>query len=156
MTKHYRTATFKDGLDVVNNIRDDDRMEVEASGHSPLDIPFWLSNSEHPTAVCDHKGKIAGVAGVIRLNDQVGLIWLLCTPAIEDMPIAFYRQAQCWLKGIQKDYQLLWNHCDVRNKAHHRLLKFLGFSAINMVYIRNNPFYEIVKLCVPESKPPLQ
>lgn len=156
MTKYYRAATIKDGLDVVNNIRYDDRMEVEASGYSPFDIPFWLSNSEHATAIFNHKKEIAGVAGVIRLNDQVGLIWLLCTPAIEDVPITFYRQAQSWLKNIQKDYQLLWNHCDVRNKAHHRLLKFLGFSAINTVYIHNYPFYEIVKLCVPESKLPLQ
>ena len=156
MNKYYRAATIKDGLDVVNNIRHDDRMEVEASGYSPLDIPFWLSTSEHATAIFNHKKEIAGVAGVIRLNGQVGLIWLLCTPAIEDVPITFYRQAQSWLKNIQKDYQLLWNHCDVRNKAHHRLLKFLGFSAINTVYIRNYPFYEIVKLCVQESQPPLQ
>ena len=151
--KFYRPATFEDGIAVVNNLRKPDRDEILAAGSCPNDIPIWLSQSEHPTAVTNYEGQIAGVAGVVRVNKQVGVIWLLCTPAIETMPIAFFRKAHEWMENIQKDYTLLWNHCDVRNKTHHRLLKFLGFTAINKVSLGpdKKTFYEIVKLCVDPS-----
>ncbi len=153
MKAHYRTATFQDGLIVASNLRPEDKKELERMGLSLLHVALGIFESEHPTAIISPDGDVCGVAGVVPLGNKVGQIWLLCTPDIGKSPIAFFRQAKVWLESIQKNYILLWNHCDSTNKVHHNLLKFLGFKAINKVYIGPElfPFYEIVKLCVPSQ-----
>jgi hypothetical protein len=146
----YRPATFKDGVYVANNLKDEDRMEVEAFGHTPTSIPFSLLFSEHPTVFTTHNGDIAGVAAIVRQDDNVGAIWMLCTPAVLDMPITFFRQSKRWMSEVEGDYKMLWNLADARNHLHHKLLRFLGFRAIQTVPTGPHqlPFYEIVRLCV--------
>ena len=148
--KVYHPATFADGVYVANNLRNEDKNEVEGFGMDPFFIPFSLLMSEHPTVFTDYKGNKAGVAGIVREDGDIGCIWMLCTPAVLDMPIAFFRQSKQWLDEVQGDYKMLWNLADVRNHYHHKLLRFLGFKAINTVPTgpNNLPYYEIVRLCV--------
>tara|TARA_R100001463_G_scaffold132359_1_gene192995 strand:+ start:23388 stop:23867 length:480 start_codon:yes stop_codon:yes gene_type:complete len=150
-----REATFKDGLLVAKNIRLEDKAELEGFGEGLLSIPLGILSSEHPVVFYSPAGELAGVAGVVRLDNQVGQIWMLCTPVIMEHPITFVRQAKKWLMSIQGEYQLLWNLADARNQVHHKLLKHLGFKALRTVPVgpNNLPYLEIVKLCV---SPPLQ
>ena len=67
-------------------------------------------------------GKTAGMAGVGKEGD----IWMLCTPDIHRYPITFAREAKRYVDS--RTEPLLWNIVDSRNKAHLRLLKFLGFK----------------------------
>jgi len=146
----YRTATVKDGFLVANQLRPEDKREVEGMGHTPFHIPLCVLGSEHATVFHAPNGEIAGVAGIVRLDDQVGQIWMLCTPVITKYPHIFVRRSKKWLKEVQTEYRLLWAYADVRNKVHHKLLRHLGFKALRTVPIgpKNLPYYEIVKLCV--------
>ena len=67
-------------------------------------------------------GKTAGMAGV----GQEGDIWMLCTPEIHRYPITFAREAKRYVDS--RTEPLLWNIVDIRNTAHLKLLKFLGFK----------------------------
>ena len=67
-------------------------------------------------------GKTAGMAGV----DEGGIVWMLCTPAINKYPISFAREAKRWVES--RPEPLLWNVVDKRNRVHLKLLKFLGFK----------------------------
>ena len=67
-------------------------------------------------------GKTAGMAGVGKEGD----IWMLCTPEIHRYPITFAREAKRYVDS--REERLLWNIVDMRNTAHLRLLKFLGFK----------------------------
>ena len=148
--KLYREATFKDGLKIINKLRPDDKAEVEGRGFSVLHVPFSLEISEFPTVFFSREGEVAGIAGVgIYDNTKIGQIWMLCTPVIEKHPITFVRGAKSWLKEIEGNYKLLWNIVDARNKGHHKLLKHLGFKALQTVPTgpMNLPYYEIVKTC---------
>ena len=147
--KLYRKATVKDGLIVANNLRPDDRAEMEGAGHSIISLPFGVLASDHATYFFSKEGKPAGLAGIVRLDKNVGQIWMLCTPGIHDAPITFVREAKKWLESIQGEYTLLWNVADARNQVHHKLLKHLGFKALRTVAVgpKNLPYYEIVKLC---------
>ena len=151
--KLYRDATVKDGLRVVNNLRPEDRSEMEGIGVSILSLPFGVLISEHAVYFFSKEGKAAGLAGIVRLDNNVGQIWMLCTPVIHDAPITFVREAKKWLDNIQGEYTLLWNVADARNQVHHKLLKHLGFKALRTVPVgpKNLPYYEIVKLCVPSQ-----
>jgi hypothetical protein len=147
--KYYRQATIQDGLMVARNLRIEDRQEVEGLGHSPLHIPVGIVTSEQAISFHNEHGDLAGVAGIVRLDNQVGQIWMLCTPVIQEGPQRFVRGAKRWLNEVEKEYALLWNLADARNHMHHKLLKLLGFQALQTVHVgpTNLPYYEIVKLC---------
>ena len=148
MTYH-RPASFGDALRVLNNMRPEDKAEVQGMGLPPLHAPFGVLISEHATYFHDVDGSPAGIAGVVRLSPTEGQIWMLCTPLITTKPHTFVRGAKAWLRKVETDYKLLWNVADKRNTVHHKLLKHLGFRALRTVPIGPNalPYYEIVKLC---------
>lgn len=150
MPELYREATIKDGFTVLKNLRQEDIREVEGMGANLLHVPFSVLISEHPTFFYTPEGEAAGIAGVVRVDNNIGQVWMLCTPAITKVPITFFRQSKRWIEEVEKDYSLLWNYADSRNHLHHRLLKFLGFTALRTVEMGPNqiPYYEIVRTCV--------
>lgn len=150
MSKYHRPATIKDGLMVASKLRPEDRREVEGLGQSILHIPFGILISEHAVVFGDMEtGELAGIAGIVRLDNHTGQIWMLCTPTIHKGPQRFVRKARRWLAEVEKEYKLLWNLADARNHMHHKLLKLLGFKALRTVPVgpENLPYLEIVKLC---------
>ena len=147
-------ATYKDALEVVKNIRPEDKMEVEGLGHKLGAVPLSVALSDVAVSFRDEDGAIGGVAGICPGPIQGhGIIWMLCTPVLQRKPITFVREAKRWLSEQEKNYDILYNHTDVRNTFHHKLLKLLGFKALRIVqpaplYL---PYYEIVKLCASHS-----
>jgi len=87
-------------------------------------------------------GKTAGMAGI---HDN-GAIWMLCTPAIDEYPITFAREAKRFIESRQE--KMLFNIVDARNVAHVKLLRFLGFKFIRVIgHGPNNlPFIEFCRL----------
>jgi hypothetical protein len=148
--KQYRPATIRDAITVANNLRIEDRKEVEGLGLSLLHLPFGIATSNHATYFFTKEGEAAGIAGVADVGDGVGQVWMLCTPKILEESITFIRQSKLWLSEVEHNYQLLWNLADARNHIHHKLLKHLGFKALRSVPAGPSqlPYYEIVKLCV--------
>lgn len=154
-SKYIRPATAQDALYVANHLREEDRQEIEGLGHSPLALVWCVETSAHAVAFYNTHGELSGIAGVgYDDRDRVGQIWMVCTPAIEKSPVTFVRQAKLWLAEVGRDYDLLWNLMDCRNKMHHKLVKMLGFKSLRYVPMApyNIPYIEIVK-CV--SQPPV-
>ena len=109
--------------EVASNLRPDDLREVEAGhGIAPTLLPFLMSQNPSYVYFTVPDGKTAGMAGV----GEEGDIWMLCTPDIHRYPITFAREAKRYVDS--RTEPLLWNIVDIRNTAHLRLLKFLGFK----------------------------
>jgi len=110
-------------VEVASNLRDDDRREVvEGHGHFPLfSIPQGAFNGESHYYKAPN-GKIAAIGGI----QSEGRIWMLCTPIVEEYPIAFARVCKRMIESRKEN--ILWNIVDKRNVVHLRLLKFLGFK----------------------------
>ena len=110
-------------VEVASNLREDDYREVfEGHGHYPL---FYLPQAAFNGDTVWFEvpnGKTAGMAGV----NEGGKVWMLCTPAIQEYPLTFAREAKRFIESRQEE--LLWNIVDKRNTAHLKLLKFLGFK----------------------------
>ena len=147
---HTRKATVADAIEVANNLRTEDLDEILRLGHDRLGVAVSVVFSDVAVSFFNTDGEIAGVAGICPDTEEgVGIIWMLCTPAIEKNPHTFVRQARKWLATEQKNYRLLWNLADARNIYHHKLLKMLGFKALRSIPAGpyRLPFLEIVKLC---------
>ena len=86
-------------------------------------------------------GKAVGVAGVTPGN----IIWMLCTDEGDNHPHTFVREAKRWINSLANPY--LYNHVDMRNESHIKLLKLLKFTFINY-YVQNGvPLITFIKPC---------
>ena len=150
-----RPATTKDVLGVIANIREEDRREIEGLGHTPLALLWCAETSAHSTAFFNRDGELSGIAGVgPDEREGVGQVWMIATPAVEKNPVTFVRQARKWIETVSKDYTMLWNLMDSRNKLHHKLVKMLGFKSLRYICpppYQTIPYIEIVKLCASQQ-----
>ena len=131
LDQYVHPITKEAAIEVASNMRDDDRRELE-EGHGITPYEY-LVDIEAGRGSCIYfqvpNGRIAGMAGV----DDEGLVWMLCTNAIDDYPVTFARESKRWIES--RPEKLLWNYMDPRNKVHKKLLKFLGFK-----FLREVPF----------------
>ena len=123
VSNYIHPITLEAATEVASNLRPDDLREVEeGQGIDPTLLPFLMSQNRSYVYFTVPDGKTAGMAGVGKEGD----IWMLCTPDIHRYPITFAREAKRYVDS--RTEPLLWNIVDSRNKAHLKLLKFLGFK----------------------------
>lgn len=128
MSKFIHPITIRAAIEVAHNLRPDDRREVvEGHGHDTMEVMLQAASFASTVYFTVPDGRIAGLAGVH--ND--GAIWMVCTPAIEDFPHTFAREAKRFIES--REERLLWNIADKRNTVHLKLLKFLGFKFLREV-----------------------
>ena len=145
-SKFIKPCTPELALSVGQNLRWEDRREVEQvnQGWSAEAICVQsYYNSAYGSSVYFEvpNGKAAGVAGVTPQN----IIWMLCTEASTEYPHTFIREARRWVNALPNPY--LFNHADMRNEAHIKLLKMLGFKFIRYHVFNGVPLIEFIKLC---------
>jgi hypothetical protein len=142
--KFIKPCTPELALQIGQSLRWEDKREVEET--TGLTAPAAVLESYYRSAFTVYftvpNGKAAGVAGVTPDNK----IWMLCTQASEEYPHTFVREARKWLNSLPNDY--LWNHADMRNESHIKLLKLLKFKFIKYYVYNGVPLIQFIKLCV--------
>ena len=133
-------------VQVAFNLRPDDYREVyEGHGYfPPFHIPQVALNGDSYYFEAPN-GKIAAIGGI----GIDGNIWMLCTPIVEDYPIAFARECKRMIDSRKE--KLLWNIADKRNTVHLKLLQFLGFKFLREIKHGPNQltFIEFCKCVTP-------
>ena len=143
--KYIKPCTPELALSVGLNLRWEDRREVEQTTGYCAEAVVINSyfNSAYGQSVYFEvpNGKAAGVAGVSPQN----VIWMLCTEASTEFPHTFVKEAKRWVDSLPNTY--VFNQCDMRNEAHVKLLKLLGFKFIRYHVKNGVPLIEFIKLC---------
>ena len=141
--KYIQTCTPELALSVGLNLRYEDRRETEETSGLCAEAAILQSyfNSTFTVFFKVPNGKAAGVAGVTPQN----VIWMLCTDASTEFPHTFVKEAKRWVNSVLNPY--LMNQADMRNEAHIKLLKLLGFSFINYHVYNNVPLIQFIKPC---------
>ena len=142
--KYIQTCTPELALSVGLNLRNDDRRETEETTQLCAEAAILQSfyDSAYSVFFKVPNGKAAGVAGVTPHN----VIWMLCTEASTEYPHTFVKEAKRWVNSLLNPY--LCNQADMRNEAHIKLLKLLGFKFINYHVYNNVPLIQFIKPCV--------
>ena len=151
MSDYIHPATLGAAFEVASNLRFEDHREVvEGHGHDPMVVLPEAVSRGFCVYFTVPNGKTAGMAGI----HSNGAIWMLCTPAIEEYPITFAREAKRFIDS--RPEKLLFNIVDARNVVHVKLLRFLGFKFLRVIEHgpNNLPFIEFCKLCA-DPQPPL-
>ena len=143
--KFIKPCTPELALSVGQNLRWEDRREVEETtgwcAEATIIQSFYNSAYGHCVYFKVPNGKAAGVAGVTPDN----VIWMMCTEASTEFPHTFVREARRWVDSLPNPY--LCNQADMRNEAHIKLLKILGFKFIRYHVYNGVPLIEFIKLC---------
>ena len=141
--KYIQTCTPELALSVGLNLRYEDSRETEETSGLCAEAAILQSyfNSTFTVFFKVPNGKAAGVAGVTPQN----VIWMLCTDASTEFPHTFVKEAKRWVNSLLNPY--LMNQADMRNEAHIKLLKLLGFSFINYHVYNNVPLIQFIKPC---------
>ena len=142
--KYIQTCTPELALSVGLNLRYEDRRETEETSQLCAEAAILQSfyDSTYSVYFKVPNGKAAGVAGGTPHN----VVWMLCTDASTEYPHTFVREAKRWVNSLLNPY--LCNQADMRNEAHIKLLKLLGFKFINYHVYNNVPLIQFIKPCV--------
>ena len=143
VSKYIHPCTPQHALEVGFNLRSEDRREIEETMGlaAPAAVLQSYYNSDISVYFTSPHGKAVGVAGVTPEN----IIWMLCTDEGDNHPHTFVREARRWVNSLDNPY--LYNHVDMRNESHVKLLKLLRFKFVNY-YVQNGvPLITFIKPC---------
>ena len=127
-------------------LRELDRVEVEASGHSEMAAIWWSYRRSHYCKVGLVNGKVAAIWGVGgSLLGGTGLAWLLTTPEMEKVATSTIVQiGRSEVASMMALYPTLENNILQRYKKAIRLLMLLGFEIVGFpVKIGNEHFVKM-------------
>ena len=143
-SKYIHKCTPQLALEVGENLRREDKREVEETTglYAPVAVLQSYYNSAFSVYFTSPHDKAVGVAGVTPANH----IWMLCTDEGDNHPHTFVREAKRWVNSLANPY--LFNHADMRNESHIKLLKLLKFTFINYYVINGVPLITFIKPCV--------
>lgn len=130
-----KRATLRDIAGIADGLRPEDRRELEDIGGRPAHHALHLGYlaGEPCVTLWSSNGTALAVLSVIRTGCSQGAIALSGTAAIEAFPSAFLWGSREVLRRLHRDYELLFNVCDARNRTHRKWLRWLGFTEVREV-----------------------
>jgi len=123
-------STIKDVYVLADNLREEDRREIEADGkniYRAIRDSYRNSNICKSVFVGEELAAMFGVGGVL-LSDK-GAIWLLTTNVVQKVsPLKFARIYQEQVLEMLKYFSKLENYVDASYTSSIRLLELIGFT----------------------------
>ncbi len=145
---YVRPARLTDADYLARRLRRDDLREIQAvSGEKPAQaLRRSIETSCLCYAVACPAERCIALFGVVPDAAPAGSasIWLLASPMLERFSVAFLRKSLLWVEALNRQYSILWNYVDARNKKHIRWLQWCGFTLTDrpVVYgFEKRPFY---------------
>ena len=74
--------------------------------------------------------EVVGIFGVNRVDNESGVVWLMGSNNMTSHKSGFYKVSKKYLRLFRKEFSLLFNYVDDRNKQTAKWLEKLGFSFI--------------------------
>ena len=146
-------ATERQAESIGRNLRAADNLEVLTSsgGKEPAVVlrdSFRASKECYAIKIAHEGGMPCAIFGVADdpTVEGLGVIWMLCTKAIERCPIALVKVALGWIDHMARHYPLgLHNIADARNDLHIRWAKLSGFTEVGAVELNGHRFIHIYR-----------
>jgi len=71
-----------------------------------------------------------GIFGVSRIQNNIGIVWLIGSDDMTKHKKDFYKISKEYLKLFLQEFKTVFNYVDDRNKTTAKWLKRLGFNLI--------------------------
>ena len=127
-----RKTKEHDCLVLSKIMREEDKQEIWSAGRfKPLEAlldGFNLSEGNCYTLFLNMD--IVGIFGVSKVQDNVGVVWLMGSDNLTKYKKGFYKVSKEYLELFLKEFKTVFNYVDERNKTTARWLQKLGFNLI--------------------------
>jgi len=128
-----RKAKERDCYVLSKIMREVDKQEIWSSGrHTPLSalLEGYKVSGKHCYTLLLNKN-IVGIFGVSEVEKDKGVVWLMGADEMTKYKKDFYKLSKKYLKKFLREFKVLFNYIDERNKTTIKWLEKLGFSFIS-------------------------
>lgn len=136
---------------IANRMREIDRLECSAAGHSPKDaLRLGLMTSSIVwTALIDGRPEaMFGAVPISEINGR-GAAWLLMTDAAARQRRALVRLGYVYTAAMHQHYRVLENNVHARNDVAIRWLSRLGYAVGPVDVINGQPMRGFIRCAIP-------
>ena len=149
-----RSSTIHDPSRLAHRLRPEDVREISALGSNPIQAltEGFLGDRCLTVEDCGLPIAMFGVR-TIPLKPEFGAIWLLASEALfERARYRFMRESRHWVEYLESGYLATLNIADVRNEAHLRWLRWLGYTFLAKLPLGTNGeiYQEFIKCVNPQ------
>ena len=128
---YIKVSDLEDVKELSKNLRKEDLDEIKANSNTnPSHALYTGVRFSHLPLTVMNEDRVVMIMGVIPQGKNLGMIWLLSSPEIKNISIAFLRNCKGVLDLYHKSFPVLYNYIDARNTVHLNWLKWLGFNFI--------------------------
>jgi hypothetical protein len=135
-----------DALTLAPRMREPDKVEVTALGHTPFNalmssfdqkdaevfsvVEVPDEHEEDDEILEDYQPKVIAMFGVSTSEDgnNYGVPWMLASPELEQHSKQFLRHCRTWIDRLQDKYEVLYNLVHCENAQGMRWLQWCGFE----------------------------
>lgn len=151
MTKaHVRPARWDDIPTLAENMRAADVAEIKAASGLSAEEALQIGVRSGALVGCRPDDTPVMIYGVIPGHTpDVGAVWMLATDGLLEFSRQFLRESREAVAKLCEGYRLVYNFTDARNTAHHRWIKWAGFTIIKRheeFGVEKRPFLEFVRI----------
>jgi len=127
-----RKTTKKDCKILAVKMRQSDKNEIWSSHRAtPIEaLEQGLNESGDFCYTLLLNEEVVGIFGVNRVDNESGVVWLMGSNNMTSNKSGFYKVSKKYLRLFRKEFSLLFNYVDDRNKQTAKWLEKLGFSFI--------------------------
>ena len=117
---------------LAEKMRESDRNEIWSSHRAtPIEaLEQGLNESGDFCYTLLLNEEVVGIFGVNRVDNKSGVVWLMGSNNMTSNKSGFYKVSKKYLRLFRKEFSLLFNYVDDRNKQTAKWLEKLGFSFI--------------------------
>lgn len=135
----HANPTRDEALIVAKNIRIVEKEEMDKFMKSPaFFILESVEESRYVFSIRDEEGTPIALTGIGDMHEvdpgTSGIVWLICTEAVQDNAISFYRIIRDLIQSYGHLYDRLFNFVDDTCDDHKRFIDSIGFSITDKVY----------------------
>jgi len=147
MKPFHRATQLHDVCELAPNLRSEDKREVNTLGKtSEQSLLSGYLFGRVCRSIIDKNGQVAGMYGVVPVDEKTGLVWMLGSNKLKKIKIAFLKESRTEVEGMNTLFPHLWNIIDSRNEMHLKWIKWCGFKIIGERMVNNVKFYEFCKV----------
>jgi len=149
MKPFHRATQLHDVCELAPNLRSEDKREVNTLGKtSEQSLLSGYLFGRVCRSIIDKNGQVAGMYGVVPVDEKTGLVWMLGSNKLKKIKIAFLKESRTEVEGMNTLFPHLWNIIDSRNEMHLKWIKWCGFKIIGERMVNNVKFYEFCKVVI--------
>ena len=149
MKPYHRKSIIADVVEIKDNLRYEDKREVETLGQGPEQaLGYAYLSSAICRSVMNNYDQVVAMYGVVPSTESEfsGIVWMLGSYDLLSIKTSFLKQSKSEVEGMHTLFPHLCNIIDSRNEVHIKWIKWCGFKIIGEKMYNNVKFFEFCKV----------